>query len=76
MGRGTLVSFTGKCDCGTVDATINASAEANRHMSFLLRGAANKLIDWLVAKKTTAVTARCNKCGKIFEASLSGRKAS
>ena len=76
MGRETLVSFTGKCDCGTVDATINASAETNRHMSFILRGAANKVVDWLVTKKTTVVMAKCNKCGKSFEASLSGKKAS
>ena len=76
MGKGTMVSFTGKCDCGTVDATVNASRETNQHMPFLVRGAVNKLLDWLVTKKTTIITAKCNRCGKSFEASLYGKKAS
>ena len=73
MSSDTLVTFTGQCECGAFDVTANATSET-QNLSFLVRGAANKLIDHLLSKRHMVVAAKCNRCGKFIEVSVEGKK--
>ena len=73
MSSVTIVTFTGKCECGEFDVTTNATAET-QNLSFLIRGAANKLIDHLISKRHMVVAAKCNRCGKLIGVSVEGEK--
>ena len=71
MRQDTLITFKGVCDCGEFDVTANASSET-QNLSFLLRGAANKLIDHLLSRRQMVVAAKCNRCGKFMEVYVEG----
>ena len=73
----TFITFRGECVCGhnIMDATTDVPVETRRNLSnFVLRTAANRLIDWLLTRRSATATMECNKCRQEFEMILSGTK--